>query len=102
MNLFEKVVKVKEVREKVKQEEKELRESLYSKFVNLPYQLKEVEADYDSEYYSPIDSTIEVYYPILNTPEGFKKEDEKFYREYSNCINHEYRSEERRVGKECM
>lgn len=90
MDLFKSAVEVKQLSERVTNLKKELRDNLLKKFVNLPYEVKEVEADYDSEYYSPTDRTIKVYYPILNTPEGFKKENEKFYREYSNCINHEY------------
>ena len=89
MDLFEKEVEVEETRKKAKQMEKELMDSLRSQFVNLPYDVKEVEADYES-YYNSSDRRIKVYYPILNTPEGFKKEEEKFYREYANCINHEY------------
>lgn len=90
MDLFERTVEVKQLSERVNNLKKELRDNLLKKIVNLPYEVKEVEADYNSEYYSSTDRTIKVYYPILNTPEGFKKENEEFYREYSNCINHEY------------
>lgn len=90
MDLFENAVEVKQLSERVINLKRQLVDNLLEKFVKLPYEVKEVDADYDSEYYSPTDRTIKVYYPILNTPEGFKKENEKFYREYSNCINHEY------------
>lgn len=88
MDLFEKEVKVKKAKEKAKQEEKELRDSLRSQFVDLPYQLKEVEADYEGAMFEG--KKIKVYYPILDTPKGYKKENEKFCRKYSNGINYEY------------
>lgn len=89
MNLFEKVKEVKECNEKANRLTKELKANLLKQFVELPYELKEVEANYEHVYAN--DSRIvSVYYPILNTPKGFKREDEKFYREYANCVDHEY------------
>lgn len=89
MNLFEKVKEVKEYNEKANRLTKELRANLLKQFVELPYEIKEVEADYE-HIYAGDSRIITVYYPILNTPDGLKKEEEKFYREYANCINHEY------------
>lgn len=89
MNLFEKVGEVKECNEKANRLAKELKANLLKQFVELPYEIKKVEANYERTYSEDRD-VIAVYYPILNTPEGYKKEEEKFYREYLNCINHEY------------
>ncbi len=90
MDLFQKSAELKRLQEKEIELQQEIETELLEKFVNLLYEVKEVEADYNSDYYSPSDRTIKVYYPILNTPEGFEKENEIFYRQYSNCINHEY------------
>ena len=80
MDLFEKAVVIEKIKENAERRYEELRKDLRSQ-----YQLKEIEAkrEYDTD-------PIKVYYPILDTPEGFVKEDEKFYRKYANCVMHEY------------
>lgn len=85
MDLFEKVVVIEKIKENAERRYEELRKNLRSQFIDIPYQLKEIEAkrEYDTD-------PIKVYYPILDTPEGFVKEDEKFYRKYANCVIHEY------------
>lgn len=90
MNLFEKVKEVKEYNEKANRLMKELKDNLLNQFVELPYEIKEVKVNYPSRAADDKDGMQKVYYPILDTPKEFKKEDEKFYREYINCINHEY------------
>lgn len=47
MDLFKSAVEVKQLSEGVTNLKKELRDNLLKKFVNLPYEVKEVEADYD-------------------------------------------------------
>lgn len=88
MKLLKKEQEVKEAREKANQLEKELIDSLRNQFVDLPYELKEVETNYLGDRSSI--NRIKVYYPILNTSAGFRKENEKFYRFYANCLSHEY------------
>lgn len=88
MDLLKKEQEVKEAKEKANQLERELINSLRSQFVDLPYELKEIEADYEGVMFEG--KKKKVYYPILNIPEGYKKENERFYREYVNGIKHEY------------
>ncbi len=88
MDLLKKEQEVKEAKEKANQLERELINSLRSQFVDLPYELKEIEADYEGVMFEG--KKKKVYYPILNIPEGYKKENERFYREYANGIKHEY------------
>lgn len=89
MDLFEKVKEVSELVEKANKAKEELMSMLKIQFLNFPYQMKIIEAGYDEHPYGN-QSIIKVYYPVLDVPTGFVKEDETFYREFANCIKHEY------------
>ena len=89
MDLFEKVKDYKGLDEKVNKLDKEIREELLTKFVNLRYQMNEIEVGYQRCEEDQVDK-IKVYYPILDLAEGFSKSDEKFFRKYANEVVHKY------------
>ena len=89
MNLFEKVEELKGLRQKAKELDAKIGEHMLNQFVNLRYQMQEIEAGY-SEYYRMQSEKIKVYYPILDLAEGFSKRNDKFEREYANLIRHTY------------
>lgn len=89
MNLFEKVEEIKGLRQKAKELDAKIREDILNQFVNLRYQMQEIEVGY-SEYYRMNPEKVKVYYPILDLVEGFSKSNDKFEREYANLIIHTY------------
>lgn len=89
MDLFKKVKEVSELVEKANKAKEELMSLITSQFVQLPYKMQMIEADY-KEHINEKQNIIRVYYPVLDVPTGFVKENEKFYREYANCVMHEY------------
>lgn len=92
MDAFEKLQELEEASKKVKKLDNELKTILISQFINLSYEIKKVEANYKENNMSNSD-TIQVYYPILNVPNGFVKENERFYRlydPYKTYIQYEY------------
>lgn len=88
MDFLKKEQDVQEAMERAKQLKNELINSLRNQFVALPYELKEIEVDFEGVMFEG--KKIKVYYPILNNPKGYKKENERFYRKYANGIKHEY------------
>ena len=89
MNLFEKVKDFRDLNEKVKKLDEEIRKEILTKFVNLRYQIKQIEAGYE-ERREEETRKVKVYYPVLDLPEGFSKKDEKFFRQFANQIVHTY------------
>ena len=89
MDLFEKVKEVSELIEKANKSKEELMFLLTSQFVELPYKMKKIEADYE-KHLNGKQNIIKVYYPVLEVPTGFAKKNETFCREFANCVRHEY------------
>lgn len=87
MELFEKLKEFKEVDEKAQKLNGELKEFILSKFVKLRYEMQAVEACYS---YEVSNERIKGYYPVLDLPEGFVKENETFIRNYANQVIHKY------------
>lgn len=85
INLFEKVEEAKRINKEAYRINKELGTILSKQLIELPYKMEKVEVAYENG-----EQKEEVYYPVLELPEGFTKENEVFYREYVANVAHEY------------
>lgn len=94
MGLFKSVEKFRSLEEDLKKRDSKIKEELLSKFVNLKYQMQEVEAGYINRTYIKLGEDpaekVKVYYPILDLAEGFSKSEDMFFRNCANEIVHTY------------
>lgn len=78
--------KADEILEKAGKANEELLLLLRKRFIDIPYKVQKVKTKgitFGSDYYK------EIYYPVLEEPEGFMKEDEK-YQLFGNSVFHDY------------
>ena len=88
MELFEKTQELKKLKEDMIQTNTEILEILNG-FLNLQYQTKLIRAGYLKRQ-EEREEEIAIYYPELTVPTGFSKEDERYFRNYANKIEHQY------------
>ena len=88
MELFEKTQELKKIKEDMIQTNTEILEILNG-FLNLQYQTKLIRAGY-LERQEEWKEEITIYYPELTVPAGFSKEDERYFRNMANVIEHQY------------
>lgn len=88
MELFEKTQELKKIKEDMIQTNTEILEILNG-FLNLQYQTKLIRAGY-LERQEEWKEEITIYYPELTVPDGFSKEDERYFRNMANVIEHQY------------
>ena len=88
MELFEKTQELKKLKEDMIQTNTEILEILNG-FLNLQYQTKLIRAGYLKRQEERKEE-IAIYYPELTVPIGFSKEDERYFRNYANKIEHQY------------
>ena len=90
MDLLKMVAELVELKEKVRQTEYNLMEKLRNLFVNLQFEMKQEKIQEWSGWGTPEEKLEKVYYPVLEVPKGFVKEDEKYVRNCANALNHTY------------
>lgn len=90
MDLLKMVEELVELKEKARQTEYDLMEKLRNLFVNLQFEMKQEKIQERSAWGTPQEELENVYYPVLNVPTGFIKEDEKYVRNCANALNHTY------------
>lgn len=88
MELFEKNQKLKKLKEDMNKTNDEILEILYG-FLNLQYQTKLIQAGYPDRQEEQ-KTKITIYYPELAVPNGFRKENERYFRNMANVIEHQY------------
>ena len=88
MELFEKNQKLKKLKEDMNKTNDEILEILYG-FLNLQYQTKLIQAGYPDRQEEQ-KTKITIYYPELAVPNGFRKENERYFRNLANVIEHQY------------
>ena len=88
MEIFEKTQELKKLKEDMIQTNTEILEILNG-FLNLQYQTKLIRAGY-LERQEERKEEITIYYPELTVPAGFSKEDERYFRNMANVIEHQY------------
>ena len=89
MDLFKQAKETEELIKRAAEAKKKLMAELERNLLALPYNMQIVEANY-KERLGIERKDIKVYYPVLEVPQGFTKENEEFYRNYANCVMHEY------------
>ena len=87
MELFEKTQELKKLKEDMIQTNTEILEILNG-FL-LQYQIKLIRAGYLGRQEEQKEE-IAIYYPELTVPAGFSKEDERYFRNMANVIEHQY------------
>lgn len=88
MELFEKTQELKKLKEDMIQTNTEILEILNG-FLNLQYQTKLIQAGYPDRQEEQ-KTKITIYYPELAVPNGFRKENERYFRNLANVIEHQY------------
>ena len=88
MELFEKTQELKKLKEDMNKTNDEILEILDG-FLNLQYQTKLIRAGYLGRQEEQKEK-IAIYYPELTVPAGFSKEDERYFRNMANVIEHQY------------
>ena len=88
MELFEKTQELKKLKEDMIQTNTEILEILNG-FLNLQYQTKLIQAGYPDRQEEQ-KTKITIYYPELAVPNGFRKENERYFRNMANVIEHQY------------
>ena len=88
MELFEKTQELKKLKEDMIQTNTEILEILNG-FLNLQYQTKLIQAGYPDRKEKQ-KTKITIYYPELVVPNGFRKENERYFRNLANVIEHQY------------
>lgn len=91
MELLKMVEECKKINEEARKVTEDLKTSLRNQFVDLRFEIKLVEIEERSSFCrSGKDRLDTVYYPILEVPKGYIKENEKYVRECLNALNHIY------------
>lgn len=88
MELFEKNQKLKKLKEDMNKTNDEILEILDG-FLNFQYQTKLIQAGYPDRQEEQ-KTKITIYYPELAVPNGFRKENERYFRNMANVIEHQY------------
>lgn len=88
MELFEKNQKLKKLKEDMNKTNDEILEILDG-FMNFQYQTKLIQAGYPDRQEEQ-KTKITIYYPELAVPNGFRKENERYFRNMANVIEHQY------------
>ena len=88
MELFEKNQKLKKLKEDMNKTNDEILEVLDG-FLNFQYQTKLIQAGYPDRQEEQ-KTKITIYYPELAVPNGFRKENERYFRNMANVIEHQY------------
>lgn len=88
MELFEKNQKLKKLKEDMNKTNDEILEILDG-FLNFQYQTKLIQAGYPDRQEEQ-KTKIMIYYPELAVPNGFRKENERYFRNMANVIEHQY------------
>lgn len=83
-DVFEKIEETIKIRKKANQSEADLKSFLSKSLISVPFKIQEVELCNKSSF------GYDVYYPILDVPEEFKKEGEKFSINNIHHIVHIY------------
>ena len=89
MDLFKQAKETEELIKRAAEAKKKLMAELERNLLALSYNMQIVEANY-KERLGKERKDIKVYYPVLEVPQGFTKENEEFYRNLANCVMHEY------------
>ena len=88
MELFEKNQKLKKLKEDMNKTNDEILEILDG-FLNFQYQTKLIQSGYPDRQEEQ-KTKITIYYPELAVPNGFRKENERYFRNMANVIEHQY------------
>lgn len=88
MELFEKNQMLKKLKEDMNKTNDEILEILDG-FLNFQYQTKLIQAGYPDRQEEQ-KTKITIYYPELAVPNGFRKENERYFRNMANVIEHQY------------
>lgn len=89
MELFEKTQKLKKLKEDMNKTNKEILEILDGFLEELQYQTKLIRTVHQDRQEGR-ETEIAVYYPELTVPNGFCKENERYFRIMSNVLEHQY------------
>ncbi len=94
MDVLKKVEEYEQVNKKARKLEEELSENLWKQFIDLPFKMQKIEIQESSAWRIKEVKEVKgvwqnVYYPELDVPEGYKKE-EKYVKLLENGIKHQY------------
>ena len=90
MDLLNMVENYKKVNEEARKVTYETMRTLRTLFVDLPFEMKQVEVQEPAVWDSRQQVTRKIYYPVLSVPEGYNKVQEEYERRGGNGFNHKY------------
>lgn len=89
MNLLKRVEEYKKVKKNIREIEQDLISSLKQNFVDLEYKMKRVEIKNGEQIEMELDLE-PLFYPVLDVPKGYSKEEEQYTKYWIHSLNHEY------------
>lgn len=86
MNLYQEITQYKEKNEELQKLKDKLKNYIEKNFISIPVKIERIEVGYDDG-----EGEEKVFnYPFLKVPVGFVKQKESTYRQFENCLVHEY------------